>query len=65
MVKDRVIPTKNYGLRAFGAYETTEAMFGDCGTGYIGEDGKCYLPINPIFLECINRKDDIRISKQL
>ena len=60
-VKDRVIPTKNYGLRAFGAYETTEAMFGDCGTGYIGEDGKCYLPINPIFLECINRKDDIRI----
>ena len=36
-------------------------MFGDCGTGYIGEDGKCYLPINPIFLECINRKDDIRI----
>lgn len=61
LTKDRVIPTKNYGLRAFGAYETAEAMFGDCGTGYLGEDGKCYLPINPIFLECIDRKDDIRI----
>ena len=61
LTKDRVIPTKNYGLRAFGAYETAEAMFGDCGTGYLGEDGKCYLPINPIFLECIDRKEDIRI----
>lgn len=59
--KDRNIETKNYGKRLLTAYETTEHLFGDCGTGQIGEDGQCYIALDPVYFECTERHSDIRV----
>lgn len=49
--KNRLVETSNYGKRPLSAYETPEPMFGDIGSGTIGDDGLCYVSIDPIFSE--------------
>lgn len=52
-VKDRLVITKDYGKRRLSAYETATPMFGDVGEGVIGDDGQCYVAIDPVFAETI------------
>ena len=52
--KPRTIDTKSYGSRQLISYETPSPTFGDYGTGYIGDDGVCYIAIDPIFAETID-----------
>ena len=53
-VKNRIVKTKNYSERLLYSYETASPMFGDVGEGVIGEDGKCYIHIDPIYAETVN-----------
>lgn len=74
--KSRVVNTKSYSKRLLNAYETPAPMFGDVGEGTIGVDGKCYISIDPIFLETIasgckyqvflqkNGKGDVWVSER-
>lgn len=74
--KSRVVNTKSYSRRLLNAYETPAPMFGDVGEGTIGYDGKCYISIDPIFLETIasgckyqvflqkNGKGDVWVSER-
>ena len=55
--KDRVVQTKDYGVRKINAYETASPMFGDVGSGIIEEDGLCHIAIDPILLETISTKN--------
>lgn len=52
--KNRLVETENYSKRLLNAYETTSPMFGDIGEGEIGEDGLCYIWIDPIFLQTVS-----------
>lgn len=52
--KSRNIETADYADRLLYCYETASPMFGDIGEGTIGEDGLCYISIDPIFEETIN-----------
>lgn len=49
--KTRLVETDNYADRLLYAYETPTPMFGDVGSGVIGEDGCCYVEIDDIFGE--------------
>lgn len=51
--KNRAVKTKTYGTRKLSAYETAEPYFGDIGEGMIGQDGRCVVPIDPVFRETI------------
>lgn len=55
--KNRVVKTDKYGERALNAYETTEAWFGDIGSGEISDDGKCTIEIDRIFAETVKLDD--------
>ena len=50
-VKSRICLTDSYGERLLYAYETPTPMFGDIGSGVIGEDGLCYVEIDDVFSE--------------
>lgn len=52
--KNRIVDTKDYATRSLTCYETPTPMFGDVGEGIIGDDGYCYVSIDPIFLETIS-----------
>jgi len=52
--KSRLVDTEDYGDRLLYAYETPTPIFGDIGEGVIGEDGKCYIQIDPTFAETIS-----------
>lgn len=52
--KSRAVDTKDYSERLLYAYETASPMFGDVGEGIIGEDGLCYVNIDPTFIETIS-----------
>ena len=52
--KSRKAATKNYSDRLLYCYETPSPMFGDVGEGEIGEDGRCYVWLDPIFAETIS-----------
>ena len=52
--KSRVAETEDYGERLLYCYETPSPMFGDIGEGVIGEDGRCFIPIDPTFAETIS-----------
>ena len=49
--KPRLVKTPNYNERFLYAYETPSPMFGDIGSGTIGDDGYCYVEIDDIFSE--------------
>ncbi len=51
--KNRVVDTESYGKRLLNSYETPSPMFGDVGEGITDDSGKCYINIDPIFLETI------------
>ena len=53
--KNRKITTKNFGTRMLSAYETVLPTFSDYGTGILDENGRCYIPIDPIFSEVVNK----------
>lgn len=52
-VKPRLVSTKDYASRYLYCYETASPMFGDVGEGIVGEDGKCYIQIDPIYAESV------------
>lgn len=52
--KARCVETVDYGKRKLYAYETPTPYFGDLGEGVIGEDGFCYVAIDPIFAQCVS-----------
>lgn len=52
--KSRLAKTEDYGERLLYCYETPTPMFGDIGEGVIGEDGQCYISIDPEFAETIS-----------
>lgn len=52
--KNRIIETEDYGARTLYSYETPSPMFGDVGEGVIGDDGVCYVKIDPTFQETIS-----------
>lgn len=52
--KSRLIETDGYGKRLLYSYETPSPMFGDVGEGEIGNDGLCYIWLEPIFAQSIN-----------
>lgn len=49
--KNRRVSTPDYNDRLLYCYETPSPMFGDLGSGTIGEDGLCYVEIDDIFSE--------------
>lgn len=52
--KPRLYTTESYGQRHLYCYETPSPLFGDVGEGVIGEDGRCYVSIEPVFAETVN-----------
>ena len=52
--KSREAETEDYGNRLLYSYEMPSPMFGDVGEGVIGEDGKAYIAIDPVFSETVN-----------
>jgi phage minor structural protein len=62
--KNRIVQTKHYSCIKMGAYETPTPMFGDIGSGIIGDDGKCYVMMDPILAETINPDCDYQVFLQ-
>lgn len=54
--KSRIADTDDYGKRLLYCYEMASPVFGDLGEGTIGEDGLCYVQIDPVFSETVNTK---------
>lgn len=52
--KSRAVKTDQYSDRLLYCYETPSPMFGDVGDGIIGDDGLCYITIDPIFAQTIS-----------
>lgn len=50
--KSRVVSTENYSDRLLYCYETPAPLFGDVGSGTVGEDGMCVVAIDDVFAEC-------------
>jgi hypothetical protein len=51
--KSKVISTDQYADRLLYCYETPSPMYGDVGEAIIGDDGLCYVTIDPIFAQTI------------
>jgi hypothetical protein len=51
--KSRSVVTDQYADRLLYCYETPSPLFGDVGEGKIGDDGKCYIWIDPVFAQTI------------
>ena len=51
--KSRLVDTDDYQDRLLYCYEMPSPIFGDMGEGVIGEDGICYVMLEPIFSETI------------
>lgn len=52
--KSRIVKTDQYANRLLYCYETPSPMFGDIGEGEIGEDGLCYIWLDPVFAQTIS-----------
>lgn len=62
--KPRVVKTRDYGYQAINAYETPTPHFGDIGAGKIGNDGKCYVFLDPVLIETIVSAADYHVFVQ-
>jgi len=62
--KPRLVTTEDYGKRYLYCYETPTPMFGDIGEGVIGEDGLCYIQIDPTFSETISGETTYQVFLQ-
>lgn len=51
--KSRVVDADQYSDRLLYCYETASPMFGDVGEGVIGEDGRCYIFLDPVFAQAV------------
>ena len=51
--KSKAVTTDQYAERLLYCYETPSPLFGDVGEAVIGEDGLCYVTIDPIFAQTI------------
>lgn len=51
--KSRLVETDYYNNRLLYCYETPSPMFGDIGSGVIGEDGLCFVEVDDIFSETV------------
>jgi len=51
--KSRIVSTDQYSDRLLYCYETPSPLFGDVGEAVIGDDGLCYVTIDPIFAQTI------------
>ena len=51
--KSRVVETEDYSVRKLYCYEMPSPMFGDIGDGIIGQDGSCYISIDPVFAQTV------------
>ena len=61
--KNRIVSTDDYSDRLLYCYETPSPLFGDIGEGEIGEDGKCYVWLDPVFSQTI-RTSNYQVSLQ-
>ena len=52
--KSKTVETNDYSERLMYCYEMPSPMYGDVGEGVIGDDGSCYVTIDPIFAETID-----------
>ena len=52
--KHRIVQTPSYGSVCLSAYEMASPMFGDVGSGRIGEDGHCYVWLDPMSKQAIS-----------
>lgn len=59
--KNRIILTNNFDGVKLNAYETADCYFGDIGEGKIGEDGLCYIYLDPVLLETVNTKCNYQV----
>jgi hypothetical protein len=55
--KSAVVSTENYGEVVLYCDESPNHVFHDSGHGVIGEDGLCYISLDPIFLETVSTKN--------
>ncbi len=62
--KSRIAKTKSYNDRLLYCYEMPSPIFGDVGHGVIGEDGLCYVDIDPIFFETIDTGQNYHVFLQ-
>lgn len=53
--KNRAVRT-SYGTLKMAALETPEPTFGDSGSARCGEDGTCYVEIEPRYAETVDRR---------
>ncbi len=60
--KNRIVSTQNYDKVLHYALETPSALFMDIGQGLIDETGICYIDIESIFAETIDRIGDYHIQ---
>lgn len=56
--------TTEFGVIGQNAYETASPYFGDIGEGTIGDDGLCYIFIDPIMDATINTKCSYQVFVQ-
>ncbi len=59
--KSRVVETENYGTVTMNAFETASALFGDVGSGTIGEDGTLEVFFDDVFSETIDLDADYQV----
>lgn len=62
--KSRLAKTKSYNERLLYCYEMPSPVFGDMGHGTIGEDGLCYIDIDPVFFETIDTNQSYHVFLQ-
>lgn len=62
--KSREVETENYGNILEYCYEMASPVFGDIGTGTIGEDGMCYVYLDPVFLEAVSTSCEYQVFLQ-
>lgn len=59
--KNRIVRTDNYGSLALSAMESTYCVFSDLGSGIIDESGRCYVFVDPDFVETIDLIHDYQV----
>ena len=62
--KSRRVKTEDYEDRLLYCYETPTPLFGDIGEGVIDSDGTCYVDIDDIFTETIEKKVEYQVFLQ-
>lgn len=61
--KNRIVKTA-YGEVKLSAYETASPMFGDIGSGTVGDDGLIYIHIDPVMAQTVNTGCEYQVFLQ-